>query len=1375
MKIFHDSAEVVDIIPTDESYRYRAVKSDHSLTLYYSLPEHIEIPVGAYCYFQGQTYVLNDRENLKKIHTRNFEYTLIMDSAQANLKKYKLRDLTGRLKFPMTARPQEFLQLIVDNMNQRESGWTAGMYVDAAEKVIAFNHIYLLDALNTVADEFETEWEVNGKEISLRRVEYNKSTPLAVSYGKGNGFKSGVGRQTEGKAIEVLYVQGGSKNIDPSKYGGPDLLLPKSQTLTYEGRTYQTDADGTYIKRSDKDLTSGNEDSLDLSNIYPSRVGEVTGVTMVNAGENLYDIIDSSIPAELDYEACLTEGEKMTIIFQSGMLTGKEFEAKYIHADKRFEIVPQEVDGQTMPGGSYLPVIGDKYAVFGIQLPDAYVSDNSTLTGASWDMFREAVKYLYDHEEENFTFTGELDGIWAKTNWLTIGAKIIPGGYVSFSDDQFAPDGVLIRITGVKDYVNRPYSPVLELSNSTAGTNLGSDLKKIDSNEVIAGEMANSVRRYTKRRFRDAEETISMLQDAMLNGFSDSISPLTIHTMALLVGDESLQFRFVDDTVTPVQVPDGITYDGDTKVLDCPSGVIQHMSIGITQISSEHAVTEYKFWTMSAYTTPPLTESAKKYYLYAKVSKTATTGIFVLSETAIAMESVAGYYHLLIGLLGSEYDADRSFVTLYGFTEILPGRITTEKIVSPDGETYFDIANGVIGGRLKFVSSGVEKDVATEIGDAKDTADTAQAIAISAQSDANQAAIDAAAATALLADMTNDDKLTADEKQSLSLELFRVNGEYPRIVAQAVAAGVSHTDYDLYYGYITDYIDDNDLLDDLTTTSTVDGALLRAYFSYYNQEKYTLLKNVSAKIGQDASDAATAADAANLAADAANGKVDNLKVGGQNLIRQSNVFKQVSGSGFLPGWWLEDIYFNEQVVLTIWTGDGVANNAAIGFATNGTWSGSYFDYPSLSPNSVYQKVLTLNKSSYNQLALFVNDTTSILRIKLERGNKGTDWTPAESDKKEGGRNLLRLSDEDVSNTANPIKTWDMVAPMVLNRIYTFSVKGINESSGTGNWVLYLSGTVIELAKFKKDNNGVASISFIGKSSGLTEDEIRLYSESHNSAYTNSVEWVKLEEGANATGWAAAKEDFQDYMESFEAAVDEVAAKTNNMILFDGGVALANVLMVGDGINIGGGLSGVDASNGNAIWLWGGASYTDRDTAPFRVDRSGKMFATGVEISGKISANEGDIGDWSIVGGGLSNRGSNDWYGINSFTEINPSGDFFFKSFSIHPTYPDTVGDEGAVAFSSTNGGSLPGIGFAYGYSMRRMHRQGSLLSNPTLTLSFDRIDNNGDSLGITSSDYALRVYGNVSLNEIRNSANTANVSGTVRVMNSGGVNYLVLV
>ena len=161
-------------------------------------------------------------------------------------------------------------------------------------------------------------------------------------------------------------------------------------------------------------------------------------------------------------------------------------------------------------------------------------------------MFRQGVKYLYDNEEQKFTFTGELDGIWAKKDWLNIGGMIKLGGFVQFSDERFQPEGVLVRIIGIKDYINNPHSPEIELSNSTVGRTGSSDLRKIESNEVVMDTLHKEALQFTKRRYRDSMETIEMLGDALLDNFSNSINPIAVKTMAMLIGDKSLQFEFVN-------------------------------------------------------------------------------------------------------------------------------------------------------------------------------------------------------------------------------------------------------------------------------------------------------------------------------------------------------------------------------------------------------------------------------------------------------------------------------------------------------------------------------------------------------------------------------------------------------------------------------------------------------------------------------------------------------------------------------------------------------------------------------------------------------------------------------------------------------------
>jgi hypothetical protein len=775
MKIYNANGTLIlDVVPDDDSYRYRAIMGDNALTLKYELAEHVEIPVGAYCDFQNERYFLMRPEAFKMNHTRSFEYTVTMQTYQQDAKKWKFRNtVDGRLKFSLTATPREHLQMFVDNMNRRGSGWTldADNIIESTEHTISYDHAYCWDALNQMAQEFDTEFEIKGKKVSLRKVEYNKDAeqPLALSYGRGNGFKTGVARAnySETPPVEYLFAQGGSTNIDRSKYGQSELHLPKVSSIRFDGthfededgfveanaHTYATDDDGLSVFCLDKDHTTGTEDSLDCSDIYPKFTCAVSKVYVITSKSNayyeltdenksrfteddlgtisLYDVVCDGIPDSLDYSACQIDGETMTVTFQSGNLAGKEFEVNYIHEakkvngvqkpGKRFELVQQEIDGVTMPCEGFAPEVQDTFVVFNVMLPDAYINaytgDDPKKSGAEWDMLRECVKYLHEHEEETFTFTGTLDGIWAKQDWENIGGKILLGGYVKFSDDRFQKNGVLIRITGIKDYINNPHSPELELSNETITAGVGTTLQTLASQEVVVEENYKSAVQYTKRRFRDAKETMSMLEAAMLEGFTDRISPIAIQTMQMLVGDESLQFRFINAISTsPKEVDCPIEYDATTKQLTYGTGTayIQHLSLGIDSLSSEHQTSEYMFWKISGDTkSATLDDSTKSYYIYAKVTKTLPnsmgnlnygTGVFTISETSKAMESEDSYYYLLVGILNSEYDGTRSLVMLYGFTEVLPGRITTDRVVSGDGESYFDMKNDAmkLGDKLSY-------------------------------------------------------------------------------------------------------------------------------------------------------------------------------------------------------------------------------------------------------------------------------------------------------------------------------------------------------------------------------------------------------------------------------------------------------------------------------------------------------------------------------------------------------------------------------------------------------------------------------------------------------------------------------------------------
>lgn len=709
-------ATLLDVMPDDNSYRHRAIMGDNALTLYFSLAQHVEIPVGAYCEHGGEHYTLMRPEALKMQHTRHFDYTIELEGEQGKMSIWKIRNpIDGRLRFSLTARPKEHLQMLVDNLNRRDSGWTVGECIESAERVVNYEHAFCRDALALMAKAFDTEYEIVGKRISLGAVEHDRANALPLSYGKGNGFVSGVARTNSEDSVptEILYVQGGERNIDRSKYGASTLHLPVNAAIAYDGahfegeagydtrkaRRYRTDEKGFAVQRADRPLSSKAEDSVDLTDIYPSRVGTVAEVITTNEKNHFYDFTDPTIPDTLDFEKCLIAGEKMTVIFQSGMLSGREFEVKYAHAAsgkkaRRFEIVPQEVDGQTMPGGAFVPSVGDKYAVFHCMLPQAYINDTATRSGAEWDLLRKAVKHLYSHEDPKFSFTGTLDGIWAKRNWANVGGRLKIGAFILFSDKQFQPEGVAVRIVGIKDYINTPHSPEIELSNAPVSSSFGTTLKALESAAVAVEEKHREALQYSKRRFRDAQETAEMIGAALSDRFTNAISPATVQTMSLLVGDESLQFRFVGSRTNPTAVPHAVTYNAKTKTVNAASGILQHLTLGIRTVSANHSPSEYRFWDVAAFTSGRLDDAAKKYYLYVRAPRNGNRAEFVLKESPVGFESDAANYHLLVGVLNSEYDGDRSFAPLYGFSEVLPGRITTDRVATSDGRSFFDLAAG---------------------------------------------------------------------------------------------------------------------------------------------------------------------------------------------------------------------------------------------------------------------------------------------------------------------------------------------------------------------------------------------------------------------------------------------------------------------------------------------------------------------------------------------------------------------------------------------------------------------------------------------------------------------------------------------------------
>lgn len=769
---------IIRVEVDDSSYAYRAIMSSDEVRLEFALTQHVELPIGSYITFQGVRYDLLYESNVRIVHNRDYEYVVTFHGPMERAKNYVIHNpIDKRLNFPLIAKPHEHLQLIIDNLNERDGSgvWQIGDCIGGEEVSLGYNHTYCLDGLSQLASACNTEWEITRLSastfsVSLRKVEYNRANPIALGYGRNQGFVPGVERVSSSGAIQKVWIQGGDRNISLSEYGASMLHLPASTTIGYDGVhgkfsdetgysssdaiTVVTDSEG-YSVSIQNAPANATEGSLDLSAIYPKREGTVSGVcfeydgwyyTSLSALETAYpnltdedwdsvqvDIYDATVPASLDYmDYMFDNGEPFSVAFQTGGMTGREFDVQHFYKEattqtrtvggqtqtvtrpaNRFELVKTNIDGVNMPKKNYLPASGNKYIVYNCYLPDSYVES------AEREALREACAYLYDNKDTKRTYKGSIDGLYAKRNWSVLETRLVPGSYISFSHTQVQPTPIPARIVGMRQYINNPESPEIEISNETVSVGMSSRIQSLRNDDASIEYSVRSARQYAKRGFRDAKETAQMLVEAALSGYTNSIDPITVHTMQALVGDESLQFDFVTSLSNMTVVDCPLTYNSSTKKLvSSNASYIKHSTLGKTDLSTHSSsASDYKRWEIDSYESPaPFTNAQQAYYVYVKVPRAAygetgyDEGTFAAYTQAVGMtdSNYPNHYHFLLGILNSEFEDDRSFVTVNGFTEILPGRVTTERVVSSSGTSYFDLLNNAfkLGDLLKFNVNG---------------------------------------------------------------------------------------------------------------------------------------------------------------------------------------------------------------------------------------------------------------------------------------------------------------------------------------------------------------------------------------------------------------------------------------------------------------------------------------------------------------------------------------------------------------------------------------------------------------------------------------------------------------------------------------------
>ena len=1195
----HFNSTYIDVLPTDESYRYRSIMGEHTLNLYFALPTYTEIPTGAWCEFQGERYTLNQPAKVVKHNSRHFEYTLTMDSEGANLKNYKFRNPNDKtLKFPFTASPRYHIQILVDCLNMIDSGWQVGTTIEANEKLISYNHNNCLEALDMIAKAFETEYEIIGKTIHLHKVEYFKDNPLPLQYGKGKGFKTGVSRTTEQSRITRLYVQGGERNIDRSKYGNKELLLPKSQEYVYEGVTFVSDDKGLSIAiKNAQNNGFINEQSLDLSHIYPSRKGTISAVFEVDHDKHFYDFADTTIPEALNFADLQIKGEKMVIYFESGMLSGREFEvSKYDHTKKRFQLVPKEEDGTTMPNDIFKPAIGDEYSVYNMHLPAAYICDNDTKTGASWEMMKEACKYLYENRADLFTFTGDLDGIWAKKNWANVGGRLKMGAYIHFSDAEFQRTPVAIRIVGLKEYVNNLYSPQIELSNKVQGQSFSSEIRKLQNQEVYFGEMNKKAISETKRSWRNALETIKQVEEAFPE-YTKSIIPATVQTMMALVGNKSGQFAFVANKTNPITVPHTLYFDRNNKQINAGSGWIKHYTLGTTDIKPSHSAADYKYWYVSPFVSGRLDNKAKSYYLYIKANKAIETAEFVLSETKIGMEQEAGFYHFLYATVNSEYDGERGIAQFNGFTEITGGQMVTNRIASGNGQQF-----------IALYDDRIEINAHLQISESNKL-EFKQLVNPDLQS------------------LENRLKQYSNEQ----MDNIQVGGKN---LLRNSKQRITNSNYNIATYHLTEELRDGDVV-----TLTIKGHLGagKLVFAAYNSGDFlelSQLYNKGNNIHQN-----TFVWRTRNQYSVSDNKTLWIWTYNSNVIAESTIeWIKLERGNKATDWSPAPEDLESEINQEKQNREQAVANAK---SATEAYARAQADLLKL------QAIAEANRNA--GLAITAEQQA---RIQEAQRNLQIAKTHAEQKVNElniGGKNLLYNSNWRSTNSNYCIATYRLTEVLNEGDLLTMTIKG-QLGVGKTAFALYDQfGNVEQTSLFNK-GNGIYQNTFNFKNGIGDKRVLTIWVYPSNIVVDSTIEWIKLERGNKPTDWSPAPEDIENQIANINSNLDTIRrnaeriedlenknkAKTDERIgkldqktafLNDtqiaGNVVATGAMIVGNTTGTQAGITGVGNAT-NEVRFWAGSEFGGRYAAPFMVLQDGTVYATNAHISGVVNATSGSF-------------------------------------------------------------------------------------------------------------------------------------------------------
>ena len=814
VNIYSLSGEILFSVPVVAS----AISHEELMTADYVQLEweaegYVCIPAGAYIMHDGERYSLLEpyypsmKNDVACKYSPQFKSRIMRwEKAFVPVYTYHEDGVTVKareLDWTFVGTPADAMSMVRQAI-RHETGetWSVELGDDLPETIeLNAQSATIWGVLAEIAEQCKTEWWAKKSANYLYLSKCIHGVSVALEVGRNVKVPS-VSQNSDSQYFTRFYAFGSTRNITSSDAVVQGSIVKKR--LTLDPKKYPMgykDIKGHYengVFVSDLLPQEVFPTSLYFEDVYPSSSFQITNVRkrmryyLDDDGNRIKIGGTDASPIYEQYaiwyfqidgfdftEDHIIENMTLSAAFKSGQLRGREFELTYhsetkkvadvADVDKEFSVYAGEyeiimddsVEGMIIPGVDYLvPEELNAVTLFNIEMPSEY-TDSAMV---------ELEKKLDDEIEErlkdckSYEFSSNPVAFYEEETDVSLGQSV-----------RFVNGGETLdtRVLMVEKHIDYPYEQKIRVGNELIKgsrqqlreevKNISEDVVKLRESESVSSVARRDHARdlmTTMGRYYAMRDTIDLLKDAV-DGFEPGINPVTIETMAMFVGDESLQFRFTRSrsNLEPIDCP--LVYDPSQKQINANACALFHLTLDVPkEISNSYSLDAYKSWNMETWHSEIVEDATTPYYVYAKVEREGAFGTYELSKTIRKMRGTVGYYYLLVGILNSEYAGTREFITLYGFTEVLPGQITTDVIRSADGNTYFDLAKSKIVGEIAFAagSSGLENlsewsEKQTQIDNATSKAAKAIEDAKKAQESANAASAASAALEQEIADI----------------------------------------------------------------------------------------------------------------------------------------------------------------------------------------------------------------------------------------------------------------------------------------------------------------------------------------------------------------------------------------------------------------------------------------------------------------------------------------------------------------------------------------------------------------------------------------------------------------------------------------------